>query len=152
MLHSARLNSSVKREGVTFVICFRMLLYPSDRQQFGFRPRRSTLIHLALTTNDWITKFNSGHSRTDAIFIDLKAAYVVNHRLLVGKLPTFGIPDGLCRWFASFLSDRTFQVRLGQALSLPKAAESGVPQGSTVGPCCFSSTLRTLCLRFLNSW
>ena len=95
-------------------------------------------MHLAITTNDWVTNLNQNSAKTDAVFIDFKTAFdAVNHRFLIAKLPGLGIPDGLCRWFANFVTGLPFQDRFGNSLLLSRTSESGNLQGTTVGPLIF---------------
>ncbi|XP_028966813.1 uncharacterized protein LOC108864008 [Galendromus occidentalis] len=106
-----------------------------DQRQFGFRRKKSTVLQLVDTISQWYTSFDNDRAHTDAIYIDFSAAFdVVNHRLLLLKLPYFGFSPVLCSWFKDFLTDRTFSVRVGDSRSSWSPAPSGVPQGSVVGP------------------
>jgi len=48
------------------------------------------------------------------------------------------------RFIHSFLSNRTFQVRLGSTLSLTERLENGTPQGSVLSPILFSLMINDL--------
>ncbi len=56
------------------------------------------------------------------------------HPGLIFKLCSVGIPLYLSRIIESFLTKRTFSVRLPGALSAPFTIKAGVPQGSTLSP------------------
>ena len=63
---------------------------------------------------------------------------MLNKDVLLSKLLRFGISGRMIRFIHSFLSNRTFQVRLGSTLSLTKRLENGTPQGSVLSPILFS--------------
>ena len=89
-----------------------------DTKQFGFRRKRSTVLQMVDSLDRCMHDINAGRPAIDAIYIDFKAAlYIVNHRFLLSKLRCFGISDSLISWFASFLENRTFAVRLGGVTS-----------------------------------
>ena len=75
---------------------------------------------------------------SDAVFFDFAKAFdKVQHRPLLLKLNAYGIRGPLLRWISNFLTDRTFQVRVGSDLPQPGTVFSGVPQGSVLGPILF---------------
>ncbi len=61
----------------------------------------------------------------------------VNHRFLIQQLQAYGINDNMVNWIESFLHKKTFKVSINGCLSQSKAAVSGVPQGSVLGPILF---------------
>ncbi len=68
------------------------------------------------------------------VFLDFAKAFdSVNHRMLCDKMLAYGIHRFIVDWTRSFLSNRTFQVRVGEPYSAPAPACSGVPQGSVLG-------------------
>ena len=65
-----------------------------------------------------------------------KAFDLINHNTLV-KLKQCDLPPHIRRWIATFLLDRTQQVKIGNKFSPPGHPNGGVPQGTLLGPKCF---------------
>jgi len=77
--------------------------------QFGFRPKLSTVTALAHFTNNILQSLDRG-SFTGAVFLDLSKVFnTVNHVLLVEKLKTIAASSQVVKWFASYLASR-YQV------------------------------------------
>ena len=109
--------------------------------QAGFRQRRSTMDHLTKLESNVKMSFHEKMS-TVAIFLDIPKAYdMVWTRGLHYKMAKIGFSGRLLSWFESFLSGRSFQVTVGNALSAPCPTENGVPQGSVVSPLLFNIML-----------
>ena len=56
---------------------------------------------------------------------------------LLFKLQSCGVSLSALTWFRSYLSHRSFSVRLGSVFSQPYQISAGVPQGSHLGPILF---------------
>ncbi|KAI5631895.1 reverse transcriptase (RNA-dependent DNA polymerase) domain-containing protein [Phthorimaea operculella] len=75
------------------------------------------------------------HKQVDAAFFEFKKAFDrVHNDVLLRKLSAVGFAPKLLRLFASYMSNRTQYVQLGNCRSHNYIARSGVSQGSTLGP------------------
>ena len=71
-------------------------------------------------------------------FIDLRKAFdTVNHEILLNKLEHYGIRDSLLDRFRSYLKDRKQYVSFNGQSSELLINNSGLPQGSVLGPLLF---------------
>lgn len=107
-------------------------------QQFGFRKGRSTELALIAFLNDiYINRNNNQH--TLAVFIDFSKAFdSINHQILIKKLELYGLKGLVLNWFRSYLSKRQQSVKINSTNSNFKYLDSGVPQGSILGPILFN--------------
>ncbi|CAF0713695.1 unnamed protein product [Brachionus calyciflorus] len=72
-------------------------------------------------------------------FIDIEKAFdKVWHLGLLYKLNSLKIPCYLGKWLANYLTNRTFMVRIANCLSNAQNIQTGVPQGSVLGPTLFN--------------
>ena len=71
--------------------------------------------------------------------LDLSAAFdALDHDILLKKLETlYGIKGKALMWFKSYLSGRTFSVKIRKTQSSIEIVLYGVPQGSILGPILF---------------
>jgi hypothetical protein len=108
--------------------------------QHAFRKRTSTTTAL-LAITDSLTKLYDDPTVSGFGIISLdfsKAFDLVDHSVLLKKMRNTPITEGLVLWLRSYLSERTFQVRIQGQLSTTRSTHSGVPQGSVLGPALFS--------------
>ena len=102
--------------------------------QSGFRVGRSTHDNLFYLTQK-ISENISQNQRSCAIFFDISKAFdKVWHNGLLFKLDKLGVSKTIKKWIASFLSNRFGFVSVDGVYSELVKIETGVPQGSVLGP------------------
>ena len=107
------------------------------KDQFGFRNKMSTSSALLQLTDSLLESMDKGHV-SGVVYLDLKKAFdTVDHSLLLWKLTEYGVSTACLKWFRSYLSQRSQQTSVGDALSLKRNVTIGVPQGSVLGPLLF---------------
>lgn len=107
--------------------------------QSGFRKHHSTETALLKVSNDILLTCDSGNYAF-LLLLDLTAAFdTVDHAILLDRLEyCAGITGSALQWLRSYLTNRTFSVKLGDHISSKAAITSGVPQGSILAPFLFS--------------
>ena len=106
--------------------------------QHGFMPGKSCSTNL-ITFMDKMTEIVDRGKAADIFYLDFAKAFdKVSHQKLVQKLFNKGIQGNALRWIENWLTGRTQSVKVGSETSDPCAVESGVPQGSVLGPPLFT--------------
>ena len=110
------------------------ILYPF---QHGFRTFRSCETQLIEFIDDVIQNLDDG-KQADVLIMDFSKAFdKVSHNLLMHQQEHYGIRGIINNWMKSFLSGRTQAVIVEGETSTYLPLDSGVPQGSTLGPSLF---------------
>ena len=109
------------------------------KNQSGFRPGDSTTNQLLYLVNEIHEGFeNSKSLEVRALFFDISKAFdKVWHERLIFKLKQNGISGSLLTLFENYLCNRKQRVVLNGSCSDFFTIESGVPQGSVLGPLLF---------------
>ena len=111
--------------------------------QHGFRSQHSCVTQLNSLLED-LSYSMDHHQQTDVILLDFAKAFdSVSHQRLLVKLRHYGITNNICHWISTWLTQRSQKVVLDSASSESVSVQSGVPQGTVLGPLMFSYTLMT---------
>ncbi|XP_045446592.1 uncharacterized protein LOC123654751 [Melitaea cinxia] len=122
-----------------------------SNNQFGFRPKKST-VDAVRNLTDYVTNhIDSGH-KCIGIFLDLAKAFdTLSTPALVEKLERIGIRGTALSIYTSFLTGRTQQVKIDNIISNEAPVTYGVPQGSGLGPTLFLIYINDLCQMTLTA-
>jgi ribonucleases P/MRP protein subunit RPP40 len=108
-----------------------------NESQHGFMRGRSCATNI-IEFMEIVTKSVDKGESVDIFYLDFSKAFdkVPRERLIV-KLKAKGIQGELIDWLRNWLSERVQTVKVRGAESEEQDIESGVPQGTVLGPCLF---------------
>nr|VZH93787.1 unnamed protein product [Spirometra erinaceieuropaei] len=105
--------------------------------QHGFRKGRSCTTNLLQSLESWTRALDDRHA-VHIAFIDFQKAFdTVPHQKLLHKLEKIGIGGNFLKWTENFLVGRHQVVCIGRGKSDVAMVDSGVFQGSVLGPILF---------------
>ena len=103
----------------------------------GFSAGLSCESQLLVTTHDMYRRLDKSNQVDIAVLDFSKAFDTVPHKRLLSKLEHCGIDGNIHKWVASFLCGRTQSVMVEGVRSREDTVDSGVPQGTVMGPLLF---------------
>ena len=109
-----------------------------DVRQHGFLESKSCTTNMVGFCDNLAMSYNE-NIRTDVVYFDFAKAFdSVNHDIILSKLKhKYRIDGTLLKFLTNYLQDRKQRVVIGNESSEFKVVESGVPQGSILGPILF---------------
>lgn len=124
-------------EKLMFIALFELIKDKIHKSQHGFFSKRSTHSNLMEYISNLSREIVDG-GQVDSVYTDFTKAFdTVDHWRLLFKLKLFGFNENQISWFWSYIRDRSQYVVIGSAKSDRITPNSGVPQGSILGPLLF---------------
>jgi hypothetical protein len=113
--------------------------------QSAYRPFHSTETALLKVQSDILQNMDTQRV-TLLVMLDLSAAFdTIDHKILIETLNSgVGVGGTALQWFTSYLSKRTQQVKVDGVTSEKINLNTGVPQGSCLGPVLFTAYVADL--------
>ena len=100
-----------------------------DPNQYGSNKKSSITNALVDLLHQCYTNTDASKQNARIPLLDFSMAFVlINHNILLQKLESFGLPNSLMKWIASFPTERTQQAKLCNTHSDWNYIHGGVPQ------------------------
>ena len=147
--HLIKLFEKILRNHLVSFIEHNNLMNPN---QHGFRTGHSCLSQL-IQHFDRITKLLEEGENADVVYLDFAKAFdKLDFEVTLEKLKNMGIKGKLHKWIESFLTGRKQFVLVEGEKSEAVQVQSGVPQGSVIGPLLFLILLKDIDKDVRSSW
>ena len=127
------LEKHVKNQLMNHLITNNLL----SSSQSAYIKNHSTQTALLYLIDKCMSNINNGDLNLICCLDLSKGFDVLNHKILLYKLSKYNISPGVIKWFESYLSHRSQFVTMNQVNSDTKFINTGVPQGTVLGPILF---------------